>query len=434
MNISILSVFPELYDSFLQTSLIKRAQDNDIVSFDVQSFFSYVKPKERIDAPTCGPGAGMLIRPDVVEKAVNDAEGKHGRAFKIFFSPQGAKLDQKKVRSLAKTLRKQKHVMLIPARYEGMDARVEQYYADEILSVGDCVLMGGDIPAMMMLEAVLRLVPGVVGKQESVTEDSFTSAFVDYPAYTLPVTWQGMDVPDVVRSGNHGAIAQWRNESAAHASVLRHFDWVRSAVLSDDEKKLVNANMPDHYVVLAHSDVLIGPEKKPGTTSVTSIDLHDIARSSKTYGIKKFFVATPLKDQQKIVQTLLDFWQKGVGIEYNKQRYQAVQSVEIKNSVDDAIAAIRASHGVDPILVGTSAREVAHAKPVTFFDHTQVWQHERPVLFVFGTGKGLTQDIMERCDYILPPVEGLSGYKHLSVRSAVAIILDRWLGLNRKNG
>src|SRR5437667_2820025 len=163
MNISILTVFDQLYDQFIQTSLVGRAQEKEIVHIDVESFFAYVKPKERIDAPTFGPGAGMLIKPEVVQKAVEDKEELYGRAFKIFFSPRGQKLDQRLMATIAKKAQECNHLMLIPARYEGMDTRVEEEYADLIVSVGDFVLMGGDIPAMMLLEGVLRLLPHVVG-------------------------------------------------------------------------------------------------------------------------------------------------------------------------------------------------------------------------------------------------------------------------------
>src|SRR5579871_559261 len=184
MKISILSVFPDLYGPFLQTSLIKRAQDQGLVSFYLSSFFSQVSPKERIDAPTFGHGAGMVLKPVVVQKAITDQEAQRGKAFKIFFSPHGKKLDQHLLQDLVRRIGMQGHALLIPARYEGMDARVEEHYADEIVSVGDFVLMGGDLPAMILLEGLLRLVPGVVGKQESVELESFSGPFVDYPEYT----------------------------------------------------------------------------------------------------------------------------------------------------------------------------------------------------------------------------------------------------------
>jgi len=428
INISILTVFDQLYESFVHTSLVGRAQEKGIVHIDVQSFFAYVQPKERIDAPTFGPGAGMLIRPDVVQKAIEDKESAYGKAFKIFFSPRGKKIDQRVLEHIAVQVQQHKHLMVIPARYEGMDARVEEEYADMILSVGDFVLMGGDIPAMMLLEGVLRLVPQVVGKAESVSRESFNGPFVDFPSYTEPIEWQGMRVPDVIRSGNHGAIEKWRNEHAAATTVREHFSWLRTQNLTNDDKKLACKYIPSHYVALMHSDVLIGPDRKLGVTSVTSIDIHDIARSSKTYGVSDFFIVTPLVDQQKIVNTMLDFWKKGIGFEYNRCRYDAIQLVQLSSSLDDVVQKIEEKEGKKPLIIATSAQLVSGQKLISFNDQKKVWESDRPVLILFGTGQGLSQQVIERCDYILLPIDGFSQFNHLSVRSAAAIILDRWLG------
>lgn len=434
MNISILSVFPELYTSFCDTSLMRRAQENDLITVSVDSFFSYVNPKERIDSPTFGHGAGMVIRPDVVEKAIDAQEAIRGKSLKVFFSPHGKKLTQRELSSFAHRIATVNHIICVAGRYEGMDARVEQEYADEIFSIGDYVLMGGDLPVMVFLEGLLRLLPGVVGKQESVMHDSFQGPFVDYPEYCAPVVWRNHEVPDVVRSGNHGVLADWRMNQAAQRTVFNHFDWLRTSVVSDDVKDRVQEIMPHHYVVLMHGDVLVGPERKPGATSVTSIDIHDIARSSATYGIKNFFIVTPLVDQQRIVTTLLDFWQKGAGIAYNAVRHKAINQVKVVSTINDVIERIEKIEGQKPLLVATSARHAPHEGSISYYDQSVAWKSKRPILFVFGTGQGLTEELVARCDHILPPVHGFSKFNHLSVRSAVAIILDRWLGINEKSG
>lgn len=432
MNISIATVFNELYEPFLRTSLVKRAQERDLVSIETLNLFDCVKPKERIDAPTFGPGAGMLIKPVVVERAVETLEKQHGPAFKIFFSPQGKKLTQSLLKQIAHKATQKGHLMLLPARYEGMDARVEKEYADEIISVGDFVLMGGDIPAMMLLEGMLRLIPGVVGKEESVREDSFSGPFVDYPEFTEPVIWHGMTVPEVIRSGNHKAIDEWRYNEAAKKSVLHHFYWLKSSAMTTDQKKKAARYIPPHYVVLMHGDVLVGPEKRVGTTSIMSIDIHDIARSSCTYGVKQFFLSTPLKDQQAIANHFLSFWQKKAGAEYNKQRHDAIKEVRIASSLDEVIAAITKKEGKEPVLLATSARQTGDEKALTYYDQERVWEHQKPVLILLGTGHGLSPAVIERCDYVLGPIQGFTDFNHLSVRSAAAAILDRWLGINER--
>jgi len=431
MNISILTLFPELYTPFLNTSLVRRAQENKHIACDVFNLFSLTKPKERIDSASFGHGAGVLLRPDMIEKGVERQEAQFGSAYKIFFSPQGKKLDQRVLKQLYEDVRKKGHVMLIPARYEGMDARVEEYYADAVISVGDFVLMGGDLPAMVLLEGLLRYAPGVIGKEESVQKDSFSGAFVDYPEYTDPVEWKGMTVPEVVRSGNHKALEEWRLNRAAEKTVYEHFDWLRAHAVSAEDKKRAAQFIPKHYVALMHSQVMV-PGQDEGTSSVTSIDVHDIARSAKTYGLEHYFIVTPLIDQQKIVQTLLDFWHTGTGVTYNNQRHTAVKHATLADSLQTAIDEIERKEGVKPLIIGTSARPVEGHRSITYHDQEEVWRHKRPVLFIFGTARGLSPSALAQCDYVLLPIEGFTEFNHLSVRSAAAIIFDRWLGINLK--
>jgi len=432
MNISIVTQFPKLYEPFLETSIIGRAQREGRVQFNCADLFSFVRPKERVDAPAFGHGVGMLLRPEVVEKAIVAQEKAHGPAYKIFFSPQGKRLTQNDLVRLARIASERKHLMLVPSRYEGMDARVEQVYADELISIGDFVLMGGDVPAMVLLEGLLRLMPGIVGKQESVERESFAGPFFDYPAYTEPVEWHGLKVPDVIRSGNHAAIETWRQETAARNTVMRNFDWLRSQSITRAQRDLTRVQIPNHYVALMHTDVLVGPERTEGVTSVTSIDIHDIARSSRTYGVEKFFIATPLIDQQKIVQKFLDFWHGGAGEKYNPSRYEAMRLVDVRDNFDAVVTAIREAEGKEPVVVATSARADSSDVLLTYGDQGTVWQQDRPVLLLFGTGRGLSERLMARADYVLDPVEGLPEFNHLSVRSAAAVVLDRWLGLNRR--
>ncbi len=434
MNISILSVFPQLYTPFLETSLVRRAQEQKLVQFNLADFFSVVAPKERIDSPTFGHGAGMLIKPEVVQKAIEAQEQAHGSAYKIFFSPHGKKLDQNLLKEIAQQVQEKKHLMLIPARYEGMDDRVEQVYADQVISIGDFVLMGGDLPAMILLEGLLRLLPGVVGKQESVQRDSFSGPFVDYPEYTMPAIWQDKEVPEVLRSGNHALIEQWRVRMAIERTLENHWDWLSACPLNVEQRRLVAQALPSHYSVLMHTDVVVADAAgdRVGNTSVTSLDIHDIARSSRTYGLRNYFIVTPLLDQQKIVRKLLDFWQTGTGVEYNASRHDAVKHVELKDSLEAVLADVERKEGAKPLLIATSARPSQGNKMITFHDQGTIWAQKRPVVLIFGTGKGLSPALLEKCDYILAPLEGLTDYNHLSVRSAVAIILDKWLGLNIK--
>lgn len=428
MTISIATLFPDLYKAFLNTSLIKRAQEQGIVDFDITTLFDYAVSKERVDGPTFGHKAGMLIKPEVIESAINFHENKHGNAYKIFFSPHGKKFDQKIAKNIANNLQEKKHLLLLPARYEGMDVRAEEEYADEIISIGDFVLMGGDIPAMLLLEAVLRNVPGVVGNQESVNLDSFSGSFLDYPEYTAPVVWKNRTVPEVIRSGDHKKIKKWQEDIALERTLLQNFEWFRqNAQLADYNKAL--KKIPGHYIALMHSEINL-PGNLIGNTSVTSLDIHDIARSARTYGFQGYFIVTPLIDQQKIVKKLLDFWKTGEGIDYNPHRHEALDYVNLHASLDDVIAQIEATEGKKPILIATSAKFQEEIPLISFYDQAKIWNQKRPVLLILGTGRGLSSQLVSRCDYALLPLKGLSEFNHLSVRSAAAIIFDRWLGMN----
>lgn len=434
MKISIITLFPNLYKEFLGTSLIKRATEKDLITFNLVNLFDFSEPKKRIDAPAFGHGAGMLIKPEIVETAVDSVTQSYGDSFKIFFSPKGKKLDQHLAKELYKKIIQKKHLMLLPARYEGMDARVENFYADEIISIGDYVLMGGDLPAMVFLESLLRFVPGVVKDESSVEQDSFSGAFVDYPSYTEPVIWKNMEVPEILRSGNHGLVDNYRRNVAIKESVINHFDWVRSSVNNKKDIEDIEKAIPSHYAVLMHDEVLL-PGKVVGTSSITSLDIHDIARSSKTYGLKNYYLVSPLEDQKCIAQTLLDFWQQGAGIDYNPSRHEALKSVCIRSSLDEVVADIKNKEGKDPILISTSAQDVALSKTnscvtISYNDQSKIWSQERPVILIFGTAQGLSESVISRCDYVLTPIRGFSKFNHLSVRSAAGIIFDRWLGLN----
>lgn len=437
MFISVVTLFPELYTTFLDASLIGRARAHDLLKIEVSSILAFKGSKQRIDAPTYGHGAGMLIKPDVIERAVEHTEVAHGPAYKIFFSPQGQLLDQDVLKELYQALCMHKHLMLLPARYEGIDARAEDYYADKTLSVGNLVLMGGDLPAMMLIEGLARLIPGVVGDAHSVEHDSFTRALVDYPEYTEPIVWKGKAVPEVVRSGNHKALETWRQETAIEKSLTHHFEWLKSHPVTKTEKKLALERIPPHYVALMHTEVMVPNNQGcvQGQTSVTSLDIHDVARSACTYGLQEYFLVTPLIDQQKIIMTLLDFWMSPEGTAYNKQRQEAVSKVKIASTLQEVIDAIQKQEGKEPVVIGTSAREeeyCKHSNPITYYDQSAVFCKQQPVLFILGTGHGLAPSLLERCTFMLPPIQGFTDFNHLSVRSAAAVIFDRWLGNNIK--
>lgn len=433
MKIAVFTLFPELYTPFFSTSIVKKAIETGTFVPSLHSLLSVCAPKERIDSPTYGHGPGMLIKPTVVDKAITEYEQSQGRPLRIFFSPHGVPLTQDLLKEIH--ARAEGHCALFAARYEGMDARVEEEYADYVVSLGNFVLMGGDVPALAFMEGILRLVPGIVGRGESVEHDSFTGAFTDHPEYTAPIEWHGRMVPEVLRSGNHGAMLKWRQEQAARRTMVNHFEWFRTHATTQSDRDLMKSAIPHHYAALMHTEVLVPAPNGDGmvssTSSVTSLDIHDIARSAATYGIAEYSIVTPLVDQKKIVNTLLDFWKTGAGTTYNTHRHHALNRVQLQSSIDEVIERITQKEGVAPIVIATSTRDESHTNRISYRDQGKIWAQNRPVLIIFGTARGLAPECITRCDYVLEPIEGFEKFNHLSVRTAAGVIFDRWLGLGR---
>lgn len=444
MRISIITAFPQLYNSFLTTTLIGNAVTKNIVMFNLIRFADLCPIKIRIDEPTAGPGPGMVIKPTIIEQGIAQAEQQYGKGFIIFFSPQGRLLTQPYLKKLVANFHQptygnnqttaphqKTHLILICPRYEGVDMRVEEHYADAVISIGDYVLMGGDLPAQVFIEGLLRLLPNVIGNQDSIEQESFESAFFDHPSYGQEPIWKNQELPAILRSGNHAAIKLWRDTQACKKTILNRFDWFCQSAPTAEELKLATSTIPPHYAVLMHSDVMI-KGAGIGNSSVTSIDLHDIARSAATYGLKNLFMVSALTDQHAIMKEFFAFWKSSEGAAYNPGRSQAVCAIEQTYSLDETINWIEQKEGKAPLLIATSAKNHEHSKIIDYHSQGNIWKQDRPVLFLLGTAQGLANSVLERCDYLLVPLYGMTNFNHLSVRSAAALIFDRWLGLNPK--
>ncbi len=210
IRFDILTIFPKMISALTAESIIKRAQDKKKVRIDVHDLrdFSQGNYKQVDDRPF-GGGPGMLLMPEPIFKAVKKIKGR--RNAKVILACAGGKpLTQK----MARRLSKGKNIILICGHYEGVDERVRQELVDESISIGDYVLTGGELPAMVVVDAVTRLLPGVLGKDESSQDESFEGGLLEYPQYTRPAEFQGMKVPDVLLSGNHAKIEQWRHKES----------------------------------------------------------------------------------------------------------------------------------------------------------------------------------------------------------------------------
>ena len=223
MKIDILTLFPSMFDGFLNSSIIKRAIDRKIVEINVHDIRDYSKDKNhKVDDYGYGGGAGMVLMPQPVVDAIEAY--KKEDSLVILMCPQGKKYDQKQ----AFELKSEKHIIIVCGHYEGFDERIRKY-CDLELSIGDYVLTGGEIPAMVITDSVTRLLDGVIEK-ESYLNESFNNDLLDYPVYTHPYDYRGDKVPDILLSGHHENIDKWRKEESIKRTKLRRPD-----LLKDDE-------------------------------------------------------------------------------------------------------------------------------------------------------------------------------------------------------
>ena len=224
MQFDVLTIFPELFASFRTTGVLGRAVERGLIGVDVHDLRDWTDNRWRqLDDEPYGGGPGMVIQAPPVIAAVRDLAAREPDARTVLLSPRGRVLDQGVVEELGATAR----LILVCGRYEGFDERVCEILEPDEVSVGDYILGGGEVAAMVVLEAVARLVPGVVGDPDSVAADSFASGLLDHPSFTRPLEVEGREVPEVLRSGNHDKIARWRLERAVQTTVTRRPDLVK---------------------------------------------------------------------------------------------------------------------------------------------------------------------------------------------------------------
>lgn len=212
MRIDAISIFPDFFKA-LDLSLLGKARDKELISFEAHDLRNWTYDKHRtVDDTPYGGGAGMLMKPEPWGEALDAILPADGSATVIFTSPAGEVFNQQ----IAQELSSESHIVFACGRYEGIDQRVVEYAQTKanvrLLSIGDYVLNGGEVAAIAMTEAIVRLIPGVIGNAESLVEESHSDGLLEYPSYTKPASWRGFDVPEVLLSGNHALIAKWRHQ------------------------------------------------------------------------------------------------------------------------------------------------------------------------------------------------------------------------------
>jgi tRNA (guanine37-N1)-methyltransferase len=235
MKYTILTLFPDLIRPWTEESILQKAIQKGLIEVDIRDIRAYAEDKHKtVDDTPYGGGAGMVMRVDVVVRAL-EAAGPADEL--ILLTPAGQPLNQRLVEELAQ----KSHLVLVCGRYEGIDARVEQFVTREV-SIGDYVLMGGELGALVILEATARLLPGVIKEAESYQQDSFSTGLLDYPHYTRPPVFRGLAVPEILTSGHHGKIAEWRRKQALKRTRMRRPDLLEKAQLTPKDLAWLEEN------------------------------------------------------------------------------------------------------------------------------------------------------------------------------------------------
>lgn len=235
MKIDIVTIFPEMVEAALAVGVIGRARAAGVLDIVIHDLRDFATDRHRVvDDVPFGGGPGMVLKPEPLFAAVDAiAAGRGTPGAVVLTSPAGRTFSQSDARRLAA----EQHIVVLCGRYEGIDERVSEQVATEELSIGDYVLSGGELPALVIVDAVSRLVPGVVGDEQSVEGDSFTRGVLDYPHYTRPAEYRGHKVPEVLTSGHHGEIRKWRRQQALRRTVERRPELLTSAELDDEERE-----------------------------------------------------------------------------------------------------------------------------------------------------------------------------------------------------
>ncbi|MDN4523443.1 tRNA (guanosine(37)-N1)-methyltransferase TrmD [Fictibacillus fluitans] len=235
MRIDVLSLFPEMFSGVFGSSILKKTQEKGLVEYHVADFREYAENKHRrVDDYPYGGGAGMVLTPQPLFDAVEDLTLKSdAKPRVVLLCPQGERFTQKK----AEELSREQHLIFVCGHYEGYDERIRENLATDEISIGDFVLTGGELGAMVIIDSVTRLLPGALGNEESSVRDSYSSGMLEHPHYTRPADFRGMKVPDVLLSGNHKHIEEWRTKESLRRTWKRRPDLLESRDLTKQEKK-----------------------------------------------------------------------------------------------------------------------------------------------------------------------------------------------------
>ncbi|WP_042223790.1 tRNA (guanosine(37)-N1)-methyltransferase TrmD [Oceanobacillus manasiensis] len=233
MHIDVLTLFPEMFAGVFQSSILQRAHERSTFSYNLVNFRDYTQNKHsKVDDYPYGGGAGMVLTPQPIFDAVDDITSKSSTKPRVvLMCPQGEPYNQKKAEELAE----EDHLVFICGHYEGFDERIREHLVTDEISIGDYVLTGGELGAMVVMDSVIRLLPDALGNQDSAPQDSFSTGLLEHPHYTRPADFRGIKVPDVLLSGNHAKISEWRRQQALKRTYERRREMLTDKELSEED-------------------------------------------------------------------------------------------------------------------------------------------------------------------------------------------------------
>ena len=236
MRINVFTLFPEVFQPYLDTSILHRAIQRQLVQVNLYNIRDWATDRHHVtDDEPYGGGGGMVMKPEPIFAAIEGVLGEEPNCPIVLLTPQGRLLNQ----SVAYELSQQSELALLSGRYEGVDERVRQHLVTDEISIGDYVLSGGELPAMVLIDAIVRLLPGALGDPNGALDDSHASGMLEYPHYTRPSEFRGWGVPEVLTSGDHARVSRWRREQALLRTYLRRPDLLAGADLSDEDREFI---------------------------------------------------------------------------------------------------------------------------------------------------------------------------------------------------
>lgn len=242
MRFDIFTLFPEVFEPYINTSILQRARQNHLLDVRVHNIRDWTTDRHHVtDDEPYGGGGGMVMKPEPIFAAVEGVLGSPPKCPLILLTPQGRLFDQ----AVATQLSRQPHLALLSGRYEGIDERVRQHLVSDEISIGDYVLTGGELPSLVIIDAVARLIPGVLGDPDGAIDDSHASGLLEYPHYTRPALFRDWQVPEVLVSGDHARIARWRRKQALLRTWQRRPDLLDKTQISASDRKLLSEIMAD---------------------------------------------------------------------------------------------------------------------------------------------------------------------------------------------